>query len=160
MALTLEALLTDESLRQQEFPVIKDSLFLAHAKRLEHVGRFRLGRLGSRLQRHGCRADVGRGAGWRRPAAAQREDQRAEDEVLLSQGSVAVIQKSLHSLVQLLVRALSANTCAIYWCPPGEDRLLLKESNRAVLAMSRRVGFEVDGRLPLAEPVTLLGWRP
>jgi len=31
MALTLEALLNDESLRQQEFPVIKDSLFLAHA---------------------------------------------------------------------------------------------------------------------------------
>jgi len=31
MALTLEALLNDESLRQQEFPVIKASLFLAHA---------------------------------------------------------------------------------------------------------------------------------
>lgn len=31
MALTLEGLLTDEALRQQEFPVIKDSLFLAHA---------------------------------------------------------------------------------------------------------------------------------
>ena len=31
MPLTLEALLTDEPLRQQEFPVIKDSLFLAHA---------------------------------------------------------------------------------------------------------------------------------
>ncbi len=31
MPLTLEALLADESLRQQEFPVIKDSLFLAHA---------------------------------------------------------------------------------------------------------------------------------
>ena len=31
MALTLEALLTDEALRQREFPVIKDSLFLAHA---------------------------------------------------------------------------------------------------------------------------------
>lgn len=29
--LTLDALLSDESLRQQEFPVIKDSLFLAHA---------------------------------------------------------------------------------------------------------------------------------
>ena len=31
MALTLEALLSDESLRQQEFPVIKESLFLGHA---------------------------------------------------------------------------------------------------------------------------------
>ena len=29
--ITLDALLSDESLRQQEFPVIKDSLFLAHA---------------------------------------------------------------------------------------------------------------------------------
>jgi cysteine desulfurase / selenocysteine lyase len=29
--LTLDALLSDESLRQEEFPVIKDSLFLAHA---------------------------------------------------------------------------------------------------------------------------------
>ncbi len=29
--MTLDALLSDESLRQQEFPVIKDSLFLAHA---------------------------------------------------------------------------------------------------------------------------------
>jgi cysteine desulfurase / selenocysteine lyase len=29
--LTLDALLSDESLRQQEFPVIKDSLFLGHA---------------------------------------------------------------------------------------------------------------------------------
>ena len=29
--LTLDALLSDEALRQQEFPVIKDSLFLAHA---------------------------------------------------------------------------------------------------------------------------------
>lgn len=31
MALTLEALLSDEALRQREFPVIKDSLFLGHA---------------------------------------------------------------------------------------------------------------------------------
>lgn len=44
----------------------------------------------------------------------------------------------------------------------GAERIIgwVKESNRAVLAMSRRVGFEIDGRLPLAEPVIMLGWRP
>lgn len=44
----------------------------------------------------------------------------------------------------------------------GAERIIgwVKESNRAVLAMSRRVGFEIDGRLPLAEPVIMLGWGP
>lgn len=36
----------------------------------------------------------------------------------------------------------------------------VKESNRAVLALCRRIGWEIDGRLPLAEPVAMLGWRP
>lgn len=36
----------------------------------------------------------------------------------------------------------------------------VKESNRAMLAMCRRIGFEIDGRLPLDEPVAMLGWRP
>jgi RimJ/RimL family protein N-acetyltransferase len=42
----------------------------------------------------------------------------------------------------------------------GAERIIgwVREDNRAVLAMSRRVGFEVDGRLPLAEPVLMLGW--
>ena len=44
----------------------------------------------------------------------------------------------------------------------GAERIIgwVREDNRAVLAMSRRVGFEIDGRLPLAVPVALLGWRP
>jgi hypothetical protein len=36
----------------------------------------------------------------------------------------------------------------------------VKEKNRPVLALGRRIGFEIDGRMPLAEPVVLLGWRP
>ena len=36
----------------------------------------------------------------------------------------------------------------------------VREDNRATLAMCRRAGFEIDGRLPLAEPVILLGWSP
>lgn len=36
----------------------------------------------------------------------------------------------------------------------------VKERNRPMLALCRRVGFEIDGRLPLAEPVVMVGWRP
>lgn len=36
----------------------------------------------------------------------------------------------------------------------------VKKSNRAVQALCRRVGMEIDGRLPLADPVILYGWRP
>ena len=36
----------------------------------------------------------------------------------------------------------------------------VKESNRAVLALCRRIGFETDGRLPLADPVMMIGWTP
>lgn len=43
----------------------------------------------------------------------------------------------------------------------GADRIVgwIKESNRAALAMCRRVGFEMDGRLPTAEPAIMVGWR-
>jgi len=34
------------------------------------------------------------------------------------------------------------------------------ESNRPMLALCRRVGFEIDGILPLARPVVMVGWRP
>jgi hypothetical protein len=36
----------------------------------------------------------------------------------------------------------------------------VKESNRPMLALCRRLGFETDGRLPLAEPVVMTGWSP
>lgn len=36
----------------------------------------------------------------------------------------------------------------------------IKESNRPALALCRRIGFETDGRLPLSEPVVMVGWRP
>ena len=44
----------------------------------------------------------------------------------------------------------------------GAERIVgwIEESNRAALAMCRRIGFEVDGRLPLAEPALMIGWRP
>ena len=44
----------------------------------------------------------------------------------------------------------------------GAERIIgwVREDNRAALAMCRRVGFEIDGRLPLAEPAVMLGWRP
>jgi RimJ/RimL family protein N-acetyltransferase len=34
-----------------------------------------------------------------------------------------------------------------------------KESNRAALAFARRLGFTVDGRMDLPEPVIMQGWR-
>lgn len=44
----------------------------------------------------------------------------------------------------------------------GAERVIgwIKESNRAMLALCRRAGFEIDGRLPLSEPVIMVGWRP
>jgi RimJ/RimL family protein N-acetyltransferase len=44
----------------------------------------------------------------------------------------------------------------------GAERIVgwIEERNRAALAMCRRIGFEVDGRLPLAEPALMIGWRP
>ena len=34
----------------------------------------------------------------------------------------------------------------------------VREDNRATLAMCRRAGFEIDGVLPLKEPVVMVGW--
>ena len=44
----------------------------------------------------------------------------------------------------------------------GAERIIgwVREDNRATLAMCRRAGFEIDGRMPLADPVILLGRRP
>lgn len=44
----------------------------------------------------------------------------------------------------------------------GAERIVgwLEEHNRAALAMCRRVGFEIDGRLPLAKPAIMIGWTP
>lgn len=44
----------------------------------------------------------------------------------------------------------------------GAERIIgwVREDNRATLAMCRRAGFEIDGRLPLAQPVLMIGWRP
>lgn len=44
----------------------------------------------------------------------------------------------------------------------GAERIIgwINEKNRPALALCRRVGFEIDGRLPLAEPVRMVGWRP
>lgn len=35
----------------------------------------------------------------------------------------------------------------------------VKESNRAARALCLRLGMELDGRLPLPEPVLMYGWR-
>lgn len=44
----------------------------------------------------------------------------------------------------------------------GAERVVgwVIESNRPMLALCRRIGFEIDGRLPLARPVVMVGWRP
>lgn len=34
----------------------------------------------------------------------------------------------------------------------------MKQSNRAGLAFVRRLGFQIDGIMPLAEPVVIIGW--
>lgn len=48
------------------------------------------------------------------------------------------------------------------WETEKPERIVgwVKESNRAMRAFCARLGMEVDGRLPLAEPVILYGWRP
>jgi hypothetical protein len=47
------------------------------------------------------------------------------------------------------------------WAEEQPDRIAgwIKESNRAARAMCLRLGMELDGRLPLAEPVLVFGWR-
>jgi RimJ/RimL family protein N-acetyltransferase len=44
----------------------------------------------------------------------------------------------------------------------GAKRLIgwTPEHNRAALSLVRRVGFEIDGRLPLDEPFIMSGWSP
>lgn len=44
----------------------------------------------------------------------------------------------------------------------GAERIIgwVRQSNRPMLALCRRIGFETDGMMPLAEPVALVGWRP
>lgn len=44
----------------------------------------------------------------------------------------------------------------------GADRILMwfPENNRAVAALCRRIGAELDGRLPLASPFLMYGWGP
>jgi hypothetical protein len=49
-----------------------------------------------------------------------------------------------------------------YAAEVGAERIIgwVKASNRPMLALCRRIGFEIDGTLPLAEPVVMVGWRP
>jgi len=49
-----------------------------------------------------------------------------------------------------------------YALEKGAERIVgwIKESNRPALALCRRVGCEVDGRLPLVDPVVMIGWKP
>ncbi len=63
------------------------------------------------------------------------------------------------------VRRVDAAASAIlraYALAKGAERIIgwIKESNRPALALCRRLGFEIDGILPLAEPVVMVGWRP
>lgn len=61
--------------------------------------------------------------------------------------------------------ALDASALAVLqeaWDEYQPDRIIgwVKESNRAMRALCLRLGFEIDGRLPLPEPVICYGWRP
>jgi hypothetical protein len=46
------------------------------------------------------------------------------------------------------------------WAHHNPARIVgwMKESNRAGLAFVRRLGFEIDGRMPMAQPVVMMGW--
>lgn len=48
------------------------------------------------------------------------------------------------------------------WASESPERIVgwVSDDNRAMQALCRRVGMEIDGRLPLPQPVTLFGWRP
>lgn len=48
------------------------------------------------------------------------------------------------------------------WAAEQPERIVgwVKERNRAMCALCARLGMKIDGRLPLAEPVILYGWRP
>lgn len=47
------------------------------------------------------------------------------------------------------------------WETYAPDRIVgwVKESNRSTCRWTERLGFTVDGRLPLPEPYVLYGWR-
>jgi hypothetical protein len=49
-----------------------------------------------------------------------------------------------------------------YALESGAERIIgwIKESNRPALALCRRVGCKIDGRLPLVDPVACVGWEP
>lgn len=49
-----------------------------------------------------------------------------------------------------------------YAAEVGAERIIgwVDHRNRPMLALAKRVGFEIDGVMPLASPVILLGWRP
>lgn len=60
------------------------------------------------------------------------------------------------------VRRVDAAAKAIldaYALETGAERIIgwIKESNRPALALCRRLGFEIDGRLPLQEAVIMVG---
>lgn len=46
------------------------------------------------------------------------------------------------------------------WADLSAERIAawVHEDNRHVAALCRRVGFELDGRLPLARPILMFGW--
>lgn len=48
------------------------------------------------------------------------------------------------------------------WADLSPARIIawVKESNRLTVALCKRLGFELDGQLPLAAPVLCYGWRP
>lgn len=48
-----------------------------------------------------------------------------------------------------------------FWAHHQPERIVgwTLESNRAALAFARRIGFEIDGRMDLVEPVVMQGWR-
>lgn len=48
------------------------------------------------------------------------------------------------------------------WATESPERIAgwVKDNNRPMAALCRRLAMKIDGRLPLAVPVTLYGWRP
>jgi hypothetical protein len=49
-----------------------------------------------------------------------------------------------------------------YAAEVGAARIIgwVEQKNRPMLALARRIGFTVDGVMPLASPVAMLGWEP
>ena len=71
-------------------------------------------------------------------------------------GHLGVLKAALGRSDEALKAILQA-----YALETGAERIIgwVDERNRAALAMCRRVGFEIDGRLPLAEPAIMIGWK-